>query len=119
MDPVHMTVNILQDAFGEVPVSTEVPWGRDRPERLVVVSMEGGAPGEFLLTPLMGITCWGQSDHDAMTMATYAIDSLRTAAETDPYLSAVDVESLQRDEWTATGQARYYATARLYINTDE
>lgn len=117
MDPIEMAVGILAEAFGDVPVSTEVPF--DRPERLVVVVMEGGASDGYLATPYLGITCWGSDDHDARSMAAYAADALREASLDHPLLSAAQLESLARDEWTATGQARYYARVRLTVNLDE
>lgn len=117
MDPVQLTVGILAEAFGEVPVLTEVP--RDRPVRLVVASLLSAETDGLVTTALMGITCWGRDDHDAQTMATYAGDALTEAAETHPYLFSASLESWSRDEWTSTGQARYFAQVRLTINTDE
>lgn len=117
MDAIEMAGGILQDAFGDVPVSTEIPF--NRPERFVAVAMEGGASDGFIATPYLGITCWGTDDHDAQTMAIYATDALRDASLDHPWLSAAQLESLTRDEWTATGQARYYARVRLTVNLDE
>ena len=49
----------------------------------------------------------------------YTADALREEALTHPYLSAAQLETLSRDEWTSTGQARYFARLQLTINTDE
>lgn len=117
MDPIAMALPILRDAFGAVPVSTEV--FPDRPDRLVVVTLVGGMTDGFVMDALLGITCWGRDDHDALTMATLAADALRDAAEEHPYIFSADLESVSRDEWTLNGQARYYAQVRLTINTDE
>lgn len=120
MDATELTVGLLQEAFESVPVSTELPMGRQNaPERLVVVTLAGGPDDGFLAMPLMGITCYGATDRDAFNMAKFAADTLAEAAEDHPYLSAAENESISRDEWTTTGQARYYALVRLYINTDE
>ena len=120
MDATELTVSLLREAFQDVPVSTELPMGREnRPERLVVVTLVGGPDDGFLYTPLMGITCYGTTDRDAFLMAQYAADTLAEAAMDHPYLSESETESISRDEWTTTGQSRYYAQVRLYINTDE
>lgn len=117
MDPIAMALPILREAFGAVPVSTEIP--PDRPGRLVVATLVGGQSDGFVMDALVGMTCWGRDDRDALTMATRAADALRDAAEDHPYIFSADLESVSRDEWTATGQARYYAQVRLTINTDE
>lgn len=117
MNPVSMTVGILSDAFDGVRVSTEVP--TNRPERLVVVTLEGATGDEFLMVASVGITCWGRDDRDAFGMANHAWESLRDASLDHPWLSATELDSIARDEWTSTGQARYYTRAVLYINTDE
>lgn len=120
MDATELTVGILQDAFGSVPVSTELPMGRQNaPERLVVVTLMGGPDDGFLWEPVMGITCYGTTDRDAFGMAQYAAEAMAEAAMDHPYMSAAETESISRDEWTTTGQARYYAQVRLTINTDE
>lgn len=116
MDCIALVVGILADAL-DVPVSTEVP--ADRPSRLVTVSLDGMQDDGFLMSPRIGVTCWGMSDMDAHGMALAVVEELRTAAETHPYLSAVQLETLSRDTWTATGQARYFAELTLTINTDE
>lgn len=48
-----------------------------------------------------------------------AVEALWEAAAEHPYLSACQLETLSRDEWSKTGQARYVATVSLVINTDE
>jgi hypothetical protein len=114
MDPLLIVLPIIEEAYDDVPVTTEVP--RDRPERLVVVTRAGGSTDGFVATPLIGVTCWGRDDHDAQTMARYGFDALAEAAEEHPNLFSADLLSLSRDEWTATGQARYYAEITLTIN---
>lgn len=116
MDPLLIALPVLEEAFGDVPVTTEVP--SSRPERLVVASLAGGSTDGFVVTPLIGVTCWGRDDHDAQTMARYASEALAEAAESHPYLFDAQLASLSRDEWTATGQARYYAEIYLTINEE-
>lgn len=116
MDCIALVVGILADAL-DVPVSTEVP--ADRPSRLVTVALDGMQGDGYLLLSQVGLTCWGMSDMDAHGMALASVEALRTAAETHPYLSAVQLETMSRDTWTATGQARYFAELTLVINTDE
>lgn len=121
MDPVRLTLEILSEAFDGIPVTTEIPATKNErlPERLVVVTLEGMETDGFVIMPHMAITCWGRSDRDAFSMAQFAHEALVEAAEDHPYLSAVELDTIARDEWTATGRARYYAAMRLYINTDE
>jgi len=116
MDPVQLVVELLS-AEMEVPVTTERK--PDRPVRMVLVSQSADASDEFLLQPRMELTCWGTTDRDARGIATSAVDVLRDAALDHPYLSAVRLETMARDEWTRTGQARYVAEVDLIINTDE
>ena len=42
-----------------------------------------------------------------------------TPSQTHPYLSAVQLESLARDEWGRDGQARYALQVVCIINTDQ
>lgn len=116
MDPTEIVVAILDDALG-VPVSTEVP--ATRPERLVTVDLEGKAGTPLIMRPRYQIVCWGRSDREAHGIARACLDALWGAAETHPYLSACQMESMARDEWSATGQARYLLVVDLTINTDE
>lgn len=117
IDPIELTVGVVAEALPGVPVSTEVP--QARPDRLVVVTLEGMRDDGFLTTANMGLTVWGTSDRDAAGMTWAALDALRDESLTHPYLSAAQLESMSRDEWTSTGQARYYARTQLIINTDE
>lgn len=119
MNPISVTVEILKDAFPGVRVSTEVPMERDRPDRLVSVALEGMESDGLIGRARIGVTCWGRSDRDAFGMAIAAADALRDAALDHPYLSAAQLETLARDEWTANGQGRYYAAMALTLNTDE
>lgn len=116
MDVVKLAVGILSEAL-VAPVSTEVP--PDRPERMVNVALDSMQSDGFLLTPRLMLTCWGTSDRDAFGLATSAVDALREAALDHDYLSAVDLESMAREEWSRTGQSRYMALVTLYVNTDE
>lgn len=116
-DPIGITLSVLRDALDGVPVSTEIP--SDRPERQVSVTLENGVTDDMLTVALVGLTCWGRSDRDAFGIAQAATEALREAALDHPLLSSARVEALSRDEWTATGQGRYYARVRLVINIDE
>lgn len=123
VDPIQLTVGVVAGALQGVPVSTEMPFGADhtsrQPERFVVVTLEGLQDDGFLALANVSLTVWGVTDRDAFGMATAAADALREEAITHPYLSAAQLETLTRDEWTATGQARYFARMQLTINTDE
>lgn len=121
MDPTPLVVRILAEALA-VPVSTEMPFDRQdglRPDRLVTVDLMGGTRTPYLLMPRYMLTCWGRSDADAHGMAIACVEALWAASETDDLLSSCQLESLGRDEWSRTGQARYVAVVDLTINTDE
>lgn len=115
MDTTALVVDILADEL-TCAVQTDIPL--TRPTRLVMVTQESDQSDMFLLRPSYAITCWGTSDLDARGIAMSALHALTDAAETDKYLSAVEVENLVRDEWTATGQARYVLTVALTVNID-
>lgn len=117
VDPIELTVSVLKEALEGVPVSTEVP--SDRQPRFVSVSLEGMQDDGFLTTADLGLVVWGRTDRDAAGMTFRAIDALRDESMTHPYLSAAQLQSMSRDEWTSTGQARYFASVQLIINTDE
>lgn len=119
MDPITIALDVLREAFPDVRVTTEVPMGRERPDRLVAVTLEGMESDGLLARARVDVICWGRSDRDAFGMATLAADALRDAALDHPFLSSAGLDSLARDEWTATGQARYFAAMTLHINTDE
>lgn len=125
VDPIQLTVEVVAGALRDVPVSTELPHtaaspsGGGQPERYVVVTLEGLQDDGFLALANVSLTVWGLSDRDAFGMATAAADALREESLTHPYLSAAQLETLSRDEWTSTGQARYFARVQLTINTDE
>ena len=116
IDTTAIVVEILSD-YLDAPVSTEVP--AQRPQRLVTVAQDGGNDTPFLMRPRYSMTCWGDSDQDAKGLARACVDALWDAALDHPYLSACTHVSTARDEWTSTGQARYYVTVDLTVNTDE
>ena len=116
MDCIKLTVDILTDAI-EAPVSTEAP--ADRPTTLVLVQLAGDYSDEFVLRPRIALTVWGETDRDAHVLAMSCVDALRDASLDHPYLSAAQLESMSREEWTRTGQARYLAEINLVVNTDE
>lgn len=119
VDPIALAVGVLADALDPVPVSTEVDFNRQGFDRLAVVTLEGMQDDGFLTTATIGLTIWGRTDRDAFGMTVAAADALRDEALTHPYLSAAQLESMARDEWTSTGQSRYFARVQLIINTDE
>ena len=116
VDFIAMVREILTDAL-VVPVMTDIP--ENRPQRMVMVDLDGDASTPYVLRPRISLTCWGSSDRDALGMATSAVDALREAALDHDLLSAVELESISREEWSRTGQSRYYALLTLVINTDE
>lgn len=116
MDCIELTVGILAREL-EVPVSTEVP--QNRPGAFVLVDLVGDYSDEFLLRPRIGLTVWGETDRVAHTLAMSCVDVLRDAALDHPYLSAAQLETMSREEWTRTGQARYLVEINLTVNTDE
>ena len=113
-DATALVVGILADALA-VPVSTEVP--AQRPQRFVMVSLNGDTSDEFIHRVRYGLTVWGESDADAHGLAMSAWHALTDAAQDDDLLSAVGLDSMSRDEWTATGSARYLVQLDLIINT--
>ena len=113
---IDLVVGLLEDALA-VPICTDIP--RDRPPRMVLVSLDGDASSEFLLKPRVALTCWGTSDRDAHEGALSAVQALQDAALDHPYLSGVDLETMSRDEWSRTGQGRYLAILNLTINVDD
>ena len=115
MDPTTLVVGILSDAL-DVDVSTDVP--EDRPVRFVAVDLAGDQSDEYLLRPRYALTCWGSSDKDAHSIAVSCVDALREAAMDHEYLSAAQMESMARDGWGRTGQARYLLEVDLTINID-
>lgn len=118
MDPNALMVDLLADALDGVKVSTEMPTNRPQTS-YVGVYRNGGYEGPFLLQPRYDLVCWSDSDKNAYSLAMSAVEALWAAAETHPYLSACQLETLSRDGWSKTGQARYVATVSLLINTDE
>lgn len=115
MDPTELVLSILDGVTG-APVTTEVP--SDRPGRMVTVALEQDRSTPYLLRPTYDIMCWGDSDRDAASMARACVDALWEAALDHPYLSACSLQTLSRDSWGRTGQARYVAVVDLTINID-
>lgn len=115
MDTTDLVVEILSEALGGVPVSTDVP--SNRPLQMVTVDLVGDQSTEYLLQPTYALTCWGRTDREAKSIALGAVDALWAAADTHPYLSACSLQSLSRDEWVANGQGRYLAMVELTVNT--
>ena len=113
MDDIALVVGILSDAL-DVPVSTEVP--PTRPERHITVALIGDQSDELIRRPRVSLTVWGSSDMDAHGLAVSAVHELADAALSHDLLSAVELESMSRDEWTRDGQSRYLAELNLTIN---
>lgn len=109
--------DVLASGLSGVPVSTELPPGRPRGP-YAMVSRTGGADGEHLDRPIMAIMCWAGSDAAAYSLAMGCRDALVVAAEEHPLLSAAETISLSRDEWAATGAARYMLEMQLTINKE-
>ena len=116
MNPIELTVGLLAEAL-ETHVSTEVP--SDRPERMVVVTLEDDRSDECILRPTIGLICFGTSDLDAHNLSVAAVTALRCAAEDHPYLSAAQLDSREGDRWGRTGEGIYTCIIDLTINTDE
>lgn len=115
MEALDIIVPLLSEAMA-VPVSTEVP--AQRPQRMVNVALEADSSTPYLQKVTVGLTCWGMSDREARGIALSAVEALQEAALDHPLLSAAQLETMARDEWANTGQARYYAVVGLVINTD-
>lgn len=119
MDPNALVVELLSLHLGcEAKVTTEMPTDRPR-GNYVGVYRNGGYEDPFLLQPRYDLVCWSDSDKHAYDLAMSCVSALWDAAQDHPYLSAAQLETLSRDEWSKTGQARYVATVSLVINTDE
>lgn len=115
-DCIAIVRAVLVEALA-VPVMTDIP--EDRPARMVMVDLAGDASTPYVLRPRIQLTSWGSSDRDALGLAVTAVDALREAAMDHDLLSAVELESMSREEWSRTGQSRYYALLTLTINTEE
>lgn len=116
MDGVELAVTILKESL-EVKVGTEVP--RNRPQRFIMVNLDGDESTPYLLRPRIALTCWGATDKDARGIALSALDALQEASEDHSYLSDADLETMSREEWSRNGQGRYLALISLTINVDE
>lgn len=120
MNTTKLVLDVLSDALA-VPVSTDMPATRDHvtPSRYVLVDLSGGQSDGIILRPRYDLTCWGTTDRDAHGIAISAVQALQDAALDHPYLSACQLETLSREEWSRNGQGRYLAIVDLVINTDE
>ena len=115
-DCIGIVRSILEEAL-TVPVMTDIP--EERPARMVMVDLEGDSSTPYVLRPRLAITSWGRTDRDALGIAVSAVEALREASLDHDLLSAVELESVSREEWSRTGQSRYYALVTLTINTQE
>lgn len=119
VDPVEIVIEELHRGLEGVDVSSEMPPG-DRPHRParphVQVSQTGGYSTPFMLFPQVSLLCCADTDANASRLATDCIDVLEDAAFEHPLLSAVSVSSKMRDQWTATGAARYEVILDLSVN---
>lgn len=117
MDDIKLVVGILKDATSllGVPISTEIP--PTRPKRYIAVALIGDMSDPLIHRVKFLLTVWGESDLDAHGLAVSAWHALTDAAQDHDTLSHVSLESMSRDEWTATGQARYIVQLDLTINT--
>lgn len=113
MDEIELVVSTLSDAL-DVDVCTDVP--PERPDRLVVVALDGYTPDEFLLKPRVALYCYGTSDADAARLALQATKTLQDAALTHPLLSSVEMDTKSGSIWTETGDSYYLAVLDLVIN---
>lgn len=117
MNATDLVIEILQQAL-TVPVLTDLPRDEHWPSRCVMVDLSGDQSDEFILRPQYDLTCWGTSDRDAQVLAFSAAQAINDAAPDHPYLSACQLESVSREEWSRNGQGRYRAIVALVINTD-
>ena len=117
MDDIKLVVGALKGATSlqGVPISTEIP--PTRPKRYIAVALIGDISDTLIHRPRVMLTVWGESDADAHGLAVTAFHALADAAQDHDLLSYVALESMSRDEWTATGQARYIVQLDLTINT--
>lgn len=115
VDDIALVVDILQDAFPTVPVSTEIPPNRPS-SRFINVALSADQSDMFLRRPTVALTVWGRTDADAHGLALSAFHVLADAAQMHDLLSSADLQTMSRDEWTNTGQARYLVEVDLTIN---
>lgn len=113
-DDIALVVDLLQDAFPTVPVSTEIP--ATRQTRFINVALTADQSDMFIRRPTVALTVWGRTDADAHGLALSAFHVLADAAQTHELLSSADLQTMSRDEWTNTGQARYLVEVDLTIN---
>lgn len=111
----EVCIGILQEAFPDIEVTSEIPF--DRPEDpMIQVSRTGGKQGEFVSEPTMQLFVWGSDDSSASSMAMTAIQSVVAAACDHESLSHAECTSMERDEWAAAGESRYRVQMKLVIN---
>lgn len=114
MDATEKCVDVLRAAGLDADVSSQIPAAR--PERYIMVSRAGGSSDGFIDRPTMELLVWGTSDEDASSLCMSAVYALTDAAQTDPLISYAALDSMSRDEWTATGASRYRALVQMAIN---
>lgn len=114
-DAAKICLDILERSLPGIPVTSELPFERPEPP-MIQISRTGGEEAEFLSKPVMQMLCWGGDDPGAQALCMDAVHALKEAAEGDDALSAVDCQSMSRDEWAPTGEARYRAQLKLVIN---
>lgn len=113
----EICVSVLSDAFPKIPVSTEVP--QQRPKgRFILLTQTACSIKDFLAKAQMTIAVWGESDADAYALAIDVMHALNETAGLPGNLSDVEMINMARDEWAATGQARWMLQVLLTINTD-
>lgn len=115
-DPVEICREVLLGALGgAVEVSTDLPMEHPRGP-YVQLSRTGGEDSPFLLSPIVTLLVWGESDLEACRLATSCAHALSEAAKSHPRLSAAEATQVSRDEWAASGQSRYMVQLRLAVN---
>lgn len=112
---VGTCVRIIEEAIG-VEASSEMPLDRDAGAPYVQVSRTGGEDGEFIDRPIMTLMCWAASDQAAYMLAEDCLRAVKEAAKDDEWMSACEMVSMSRDQWTPAGAARYMLQMRLTIN---
>ncbi len=117
MDVIALILEVLGDGLN-VPVTTELPADRDAPVEMVTVEAQEQTDG-FINAVRCYLTCWGLSDRNAHSIAVASMDVLMDAALDHPWLSSARLDSMGRDRWARTGQARYEVVMDLTINSDE
>lgn len=115
VDPISIVLEILRGGLANVEIGTEMP--PDVPTApTVMVAQTGGLVTEYLIQPVLTLTCWGEDDPSAYALAIDCVHALSEASEDHPLLSNSEMVSMSRDSWSQTGQSRYMLQTRLTIN---